>query len=282
MANLEKETVSTQCPICGSAADATLRIFRGFRIARCTTCRFVFVNPRPALNSLVALYAGVKSNPFFSEGFESTDTELPALNSVLQQIRHYVPTGRLLEVGCGRGDFLTLARTAGFSVTGCDFFGAHRLPDGIASFDGTLAQAQLTSNSFDVVVIRNVLEHVFDPNVELNEIRRILKSGAYLYVKVPNVAFEHGLGCRLVFGREHDFDPPIHLNHFSSASLIALLKKAGFQFISWSLERPTLYPSGIKHFVRQTGYRLIEAAFSLTYGRAFPKIVLSCVARKTC
>ena len=282
MANLEKETVSTQCPICGSAADATLRIFRGFRIARCTTCRFVFVNPRPALNSLVALYAGVKSNPFFSEGFESTDTELPALNSVLQQIRRYVPTGRLLEVGCGRGDFLTLARTAGFSVTGCDFFGAHRLPDGIASFDGTLAQAQLTSNSFDVVVIRNVLEHVFDPNVELNEIRRILKSGAYLYVKVPNVAFEHGLGCRLVFGREHDFDPPIHLNHFSSASLIALLKKAGFQFISWSLERPTLYPSGIKHFVRQTGYRLIEAAFSLTYGRAFPKIVLSCVARKTC
>jgi SAM-dependent methyltransferase len=235
------------------------------------------------LDSLVELYAGAKTNPFFSETFESTASELPALRSVLRQISRYVPTGRLLEVGCGRGDFLMLARAAGFSVTGCDFFGAHKRPDDdIASFDGTLAQAQLSSNSFDIVVIRNVLEHVFDPNVELAEIRRILKSGAYLYVKVPNVAFEHGLGCRLVFGREHDFDPPFHLNHFSSAALIALLKKAGFQFISWSLERPTLYPSGVKHLVRQSGYRLIEAAFFLTHGQAFPKIVLSCVARKTC
>jgi SAM-dependent methyltransferase len=282
MANLSNENVSAQCPICGSASDATLRIVRGFRIAECTTCRFVFVNPRPALDNLVALYAGAKTNPFFSEAFENTASELPALKTVLRKIRRYVPTGRLLEVGCGRGDFLMLARTAGFSVTGCDFFGAHNRPDGIASFDGTLSQAQLTNNSFDIVVIRNVLEHVFDPNVELNEIRRILKSGAYLYVKVPNVAFEHGLGCRLVFGREHDFDPPFHLNHFSSASLIALLQKAGFQFVSWSLERPTLYPLGLRHLVRQSGYKLIEAAFFLTHGRAFPRIVLSCVARKNC
>ena len=282
MANLAKETVSAQCPICDSASDATFRIVRGFRIAQCTTCRFVFVNPRPALDNLVALYAGAKTNPFFSEAFESTASELPTLKSVLRKIRRYVPAGELLEVGCGRGDFLMLARTAGFSVTGCDFFGAHKRPEGIASFDGTLAQAQLSSNSFDIVVIRNVLEHVFDPNVELNEIRRILKSGAYVYVKVPNVAFEHGLGCRLVFGREHDFDPPFHLNHFSSASLMALLQRAGFQFVSWSLERPTLYPLGVKHLVRQSGYRLIETAFFLTHGRAFPKIVLSCVARKTC
>jgi SAM-dependent methyltransferase len=242
----------------------------------------VFVNPRPALDNLVALYAGEKTNPFFAEAFENTASELPALKSVLRKIRRYVPAGQLLEVGCGRGDFLMLARSAGFSVTGCDFFGAHKRPESIASFDGTLAQAQLSGNSFDVVVIRNVLEHVFDPNVELNEIRRILKSGAYLYVKVPNVAFEHGLGCRLVFGREHDFDPPFHLNHFSSASLMALLQKAGFEFISWSLERPTRYSLGVKHFVRQSGYGLIQSAFFLTRGKAFPKIVLSCVARKTC
>lgn len=282
MADLANATVNAQCPICGSGSDATLRIVRGFRIAQCTTCRFVFVNPRPALDELVTLYAGAKTNPFFSEAFESITSERPALRSVLQQIRRYVPTGRLLEVGCGRGDFLILAQSAGFSVTGCDFFGAHKRPEGIVSYDGTLAQAQLSSNSFDIVVIRNVLEHVFDPNMELNEIRRILKSDAYLYIKVPNVSFEHGLGCRLVFGREHDFDPPFHLNHFSSASLMALLQKAGFEFISWSLERPTLYSLGVKHFARLSGYGLIQTAFFLTQGRAFPKIVLSCVARKTC
>ncbi|MGH7793418.1 MAG: hypothetical protein ACREQ2_00730 [Candidatus Binatia bacterium] len=116
--------------------------------------------------------------------------------------------------------------------------------------------------------------------MDLSEIRRILNPRGYLYVKVPNIVFEHGLGCRLVFGREHDFDPPFHLNHFSQASLIAVLEKAGFQFISWCLERPTLYPRGVKNFIRQSGYRLTQIASFVTGARAFPKIVLSCVARK--
>ncbi|MGH7793417.1 MAG: methyltransferase domain-containing protein [Candidatus Binatia bacterium] len=107
------------------------------------------------MDSLVTLYAGAKTNPFFSDAFESAASELPVLRSVLRQIRNHAPSGRLLEVGCGRGDFLVLARTAGFAVAGCDCFGGHKWAgDGIVSYDGTLAQAKLSDNSFDIVVMR--------------------------------------------------------------------------------------------------------------------------------
>jgi SAM-dependent methyltransferase len=107
--------------------------------------------------------------------------------------------------------------------------------------------------------IRNVLEHLFDPNSEIREIRRILKSNGHLYLKVPNVEFEHGFNCRLVFGKEHAFEPPYHLNYFSPASLQAFLGKAGFSLRSWYLEQPTLTRRWPSKFIRQTGYRLIQA-----------------------
>jgi SAM-dependent methyltransferase len=131
------------------------------------------------------------------------------------------------------------------------------------------------------VVIRNVLEHLFDPNAEIREIRRILKPNGYVYLKVPNVEFEHGFNCRLVFGKEHVFEPPYHLNYFSPASLQKFLDKSGFGFLSWFLEQPTLTPRWRSNLIRQTGYRLFQTLSLLTGGKSFPKILLSCVVQKT-
>jgi SAM-dependent methyltransferase len=148
-------------------------------------------------------------------------------------------------------------------------------------YDGTLTQAKLRDDFFDIVVIRNVLEHLFDPNIDLQEIRRILKPNGYVYVKVPNGLYEHGFRCRLIFGRQHNFDPPYHLNHFHPTSLKTVLAKAKLQFVSWSVEQPTIYSQRIKNLARQTGYRVAQASFILTGRRLpFPQIVLSCIARK--
>jgi 2-polyprenyl-3-methyl-5-hydroxy-6-metoxy-1,4-benzoquinol methylase len=242
----------------------------------------MFVNPRPSKEEVRALYADERTNPYFSDTHEPLKLELPVLKQVLQQVRQYVPGGELLEIGCGRGDFLRISQCSGFSVSGCDIFGGH-IPEvsGATLYDGTLSEVNFPENAFDVVVMRNVLEHVFDPETELKEIRRILKPNGYLYVKVPNVAFEYGLKCRLVFGREHTFDPPYHLNYFRPHSLKTILEKNGFHLISWLLEQPTLNPSRrIENFVRQAGFRAIQWCYILSGGRAFPKIVLACAAKK--
>ncbi len=281
METLVDANVTVPCPICGSVSDSTLMLFKGYRIARCLNCDFIFLNPRPAEDRLVGLYANHRQNPYFAEGYEPVEYELPVLAKIVRQIETYVRQGHLLEIGCGRGDFLKLAQTRGFSVTGCDIFGGQKPAlDGISFFDGTLKEAGFGAESFDVVVIRNVLEHLFDPNSEIREIRRILKPNGHLYLKVPNVEFEHGFNCRLVFGKEHAFEPPYHLNYFSPASLLAFLGKAGFSFRSWYLEQPTLTPKWTSNLIRQTGYRVIQTVSLLTGGKSFPKILLSCVAQK--
>ena len=274
--------VTVPCPLCGAVSDSTLMLFNGFRIARCLQCDFIFLNPRPAEDKLLSLYANHRQNPYFSDDYEPVEYELPVLSKIIRQIETYIPSGHLLEIGCGRGDFLKLAQARGFSATGCDIFGGNQPAcPGISFFDGKLKDAGFAPDSFDVVVIRNVLEHLFDPNAEIREIRRILKPNGYVYLKVPNVEFEHGFNCRLVFGKEHAFEPPYHLNYFSPASLQEFLRKSGFGFLSWYLEQPTLTPKWTSNLIRQTGYRLFQTLSLLTAGKSFPKILLSCVVQKT-
>lgn len=275
------DRVMVQCPICGSASDSTFMFLTGFRIARCSGCGFIFVNPRPSEDSLLTLYSNQRTNVSFKPDYEPLEYEYPVLSQVIRKVQDYVPAGDLLEVGCGRGDFLRIAQTRGFSVAGCDIFGEQKPAyKGIVFYDGPLKRAKLPEGCFDVVVIRNILEHFFDPNVELKEIRRILKPNGYLYLKVPNVVFEHGFRCKLVFGRKHNLEPPYHLNYFSPASLQAFLKNGQFQFVSWLLEQPTFYSKWTLNLKRQAGFRLIKALYFLSGGRMFPKITLSCIAQK--
>jgi SAM-dependent methyltransferase len=275
------ETVTVPCLVCGSASHTPLLWFRGFRIARCLGCGFVFVNPRPTQASLLQLYTNPDENPFFAETYEELQYEAAVLLKVVQTIQTHVRGGELLEVGCGRGDLLRIAQARGFSVTGCDFFGdkAPELP-GASFHEGTLGEATFPEHAFDVVVVRNMLEHVFDPNREIAEIRRVLQPHGYLYLKVPNIRFEYGLGCRLVFGKRHAFEAPYHLNHFAPKTLTRFLHRAGFEVVAWSLEQPTPSPRWGVNVARQAGYRAIRGIARLTGGRMFPRILLCCLARK--
>jgi 2-polyprenyl-3-methyl-5-hydroxy-6-metoxy-1,4-benzoquinol methylase len=276
------DKVWIRCLLCGSGSDATFMFVKGYRIARCVNCNFIFVNPRPTQQSLLGLYSNQQTNPFHKERYEAFEYELPVLTKIIRKIQQYIPTGELLEVGCGRGDFLRVARLNGFSVSGCDVFGGRTpVSDGITFYDSTLKDVKLPENSFDVVVIRNILEHLFNPNVEILEVKRILRPKGYLYIKVPNAEFEHGLRCRLVFGRKHVMEPPYHLNYFSPNTLHTFLINAQFEFLSWHLEQPTLHPKWTKNLLWQTGYGLIKMSSFLSAGKIFPKPLLSCLAVNT-
>ncbi|HXH08794.1 MAG TPA: class I SAM-dependent methyltransferase [Alphaproteobacteria bacterium] len=281
MEYLGADTVLIRCLLCGSASDSTLLFYRGYRIARCLDCNFIFVNPRPTEQALLRLYSNQQANPFLKRHFEALDCELPVLVKIIGKIQKYLPSGKLLEIGCGRGDFLRVAQLHGFSVTGCDIFGGCMpVIDDTTFYDGTLKDAKFADCSFDIVVIRNTLEHLFNPNIELEEIMRILKPGGYLYTKVPNVEFEYGFRCRLLYRRNHHFEPPYHLNYFNQASFYRLITNAQFDFLTWILEEPTRHRKWTKNLLRKTGYRFIQASYLLSGGKMFPKPVLACLSRK--
>jgi SAM-dependent methyltransferase len=269
------------CPVCGSTKASFYSSLGGFRMDRCAQCRFVFVNPRPDSEGVSRFYSDPLLNVFGSDAYEPFEYEREGIAKLVAFLGREAPGTRLLEVGCGRGDFLRVAREAGFSVSGCDFFsGVKPQIENATLHDGPLHAAHLPAESLDVVVLRLTLEHLLAPLEDLAEIRRVLKPGGLLYVKVPNLHFEHGLGGRLLHGAGHAFGTPYHLNHFTPATLNRLLAQAGFSALKNFVEQPSRRSSFRSDLPRQALYRLQKLMHAVTFGRFYPMIVLSGVARK--
>jgi SAM-dependent methyltransferase len=273
------DMTTVPCPVCDGRSDETVMPVHGYRMARCAACGFLFVNPRPTETALAAFYSG--ENPYHSEGYEPVAGEQRVLQTLVRALRGRVRGGALLEVGCGRGDLLRAAAAAGFAVSGCDFLGEDRPSiDGVRLYDGPLRTAALPGGSFDVVVSRNTLEHLFDPRAELKEMARVLKPGGLLYLKVPNAAYEQGWLCRLIYRQPHVFEPPYHLNHFTAGSLRRFVETAGLRLAAWSIEPPSPARSRSANLARESYFRTAQALAALTGGRAFPRIILACFAEK--
>ncbi len=138
--------------------------------------------------------------------------------------------GRLLDIACGDGGFLSIMRDAGWEVAGIE-------PDPLAAkfaeqahsirvIANTLPQAQLADQSVDAVTLSHVIEHAADPIGLLRECRRILRPGGKVIVVTPNLA-SHG---------HRDFrdswvhlDPPRHFYLFSPATLRNCCEQAGLR-----------------------------------------------------
>lgn len=140
------------------------------------------------------------------------------------------PPGALLDVGCGNGEFLVRMRGRGWAVKGVEpdptsaaFATTHH---GLDVISGTVEDAGLQRDAFDVVTMSHVIEHVHDPIEVLKECKRLLKPGGRLIVVTPN---RQSLG-RVVFrSRWHGWDVPRHLYAFSRRSLRACAARAGLE-----------------------------------------------------
>jgi 2-polyprenyl-3-methyl-5-hydroxy-6-metoxy-1,4-benzoquinol methylase len=146
-------------------------------------------------------------------------------------------TGRLLDVGCSSGYFLRRAERRGWDVHGLDpdpRAVAYAMAElGLNVRCGTLSDAGLPADSFDVVTLWGVLEHLPDPAAQLRLANRVLRDGGELVVAVPYVRSLNRAVARL--GR-HDWDmlcEPGHLYHFDRRTLTRLVTQADFRAVRW-------------------------------------------------
>lgn len=225
------------CDFCGCSdsdlvfeAKDTNYFYEGvFRLVRCRSCQLVYLNPRPAPESVSYFYPDGDYTCFRRA---AGDNIRLGRNHPVMRIgaNNRKPPGSLLDIGCGNGDFLVAARNAGWTVAGIEpnayARGIARRRVGDEAVASSLVEGNHPSGRFQMVTMWHVLEHLHSPSRALHEVSRILEPGGVLGIAVPNFdSFE-----RRTWGRDWiAVMPPTHLYHFTRRSLCRYLVSAGFQ-----------------------------------------------------
>ncbi|MDP7074018.1 MAG: class I SAM-dependent methyltransferase [Myxococcota bacterium] len=142
--------------------------------------------------------------------------------------------GRLLDVGCGAGLFLSVMRDLGWEVSGTETDAAaaalaRRHVPGAVVHTGLLEDVGLPDAGYDAVTLSHVIEHVPDPESTLRSCARLLRSGGRVVLATPNAC---GLGVSR-FGRSwRGWEVPRHIHVFDPDTLARQVEKSGLTICS--------------------------------------------------
>jgi SAM-dependent methyltransferase len=222
------------CHVCGGARFYYLFSASDYRVVRCDDCGLVFLNPQPSDDELARIYS---ADYFLGSNAEKCSQAVREIKQAtarlyLSEISRYCgpDSGRLLEIGCGDGDFLVTAQAAGWRVTGVDHSATacekarQRLKHGEV-FCGELQPARLEAEQFDLCVISDVIGHIRSPLDFLREIHRVLKPGGTLFIATPSIG---SWSARLMRQKWMEFKAE-HLTYFDPQTLQTALFKSGFR-----------------------------------------------------
>lgn len=249
------------CPLCGSSGEILFsgledRLFGAqgeWSISLCSNtldCGLLWLNPRPLEEDIFKAYVTYYTHPTAS-GVKSLRSRLKssvldlvvyalALCSSMTTERRNVADlhlnelvpGRLLEIGCGDGSFLSRMKNLGWEVEGVDF-DAMAAESAKEKFNvevkvGRLEDMHYPEGAFDAVTLRHVIEHVFDPVKTMREVSRILKPGGTAVLLTPNTK---SLGLQTFGVNWRGLEPPRHIHLFSPNTLASVARKSGLEVV---------------------------------------------------
>jgi len=253
----EKRSVKI-CHVCRSARFYYLFSILDHRVVRCDDCGLVFLNPQPSDEELGRIYSADYFLGSESEAGRQAVSNLKQATArfYLSEIQRYYggKKGRLLEVGCGDGDFLVSAEAAGWQVTGIEYSEAacekarQRLKNGTVR-SGELPAAKLPAEQFDLCVLSDVIEHVRSPLDFLKEIHRVLKPGGALFIATPA---SDSWSARLMRQKWMEFKPE-HLTYFDRQNL-----------------QTALFNSGFSEIIVQPGWKILNFDYIKLHFQRFP------------
>mgnify|MGYP001150036401 CR=1 FL=1 len=213
-------------------------------MVECRSCGAVFVGEDPASIDFGALYGKSYytggSDAVFADYVGQEAARRAQARRKLATLRWLPPRvarrGRLLDVGCAAGFFLAEAR-AYYEVQGVELsdwssaYARDRL--GLPVITGTLPDAKLPADHYDVVTLWDVIEHVPDPVPLLAEAARVLRPGGRLVLTTGDWGSAY---ARAKGADWHLMTPPWHLTMFSRATLAVAARRAGLTPVGWRSE----------------------------------------------
>ena len=255
------------CPLCGKKK-AKLHLSHKtkspsgentiFNLFKCSICDLLFIYPRPSDEVLRTYYLGsyysyearINSVSFGDSplsryvlhryyGYKHIEIKNVTiwhkflaffLKTLFFNIPPYIKDGKVLDIGCGSGNYLYKLNKIGWQIYGLDIdkdacnFAMDSV--GVEVYCGNIFDANYPDNFFNVVTMWHTLEHVSDPLSVLNECKRIIKNNGWLFIGVPNT---DSLEFSLLKEKWMHLDIPRHLFDFQPKNLKILLEKAGFE-----------------------------------------------------
>jgi len=231
------------CPICNCSKIDKIReiksdvfddsrLYKNIVILKCSRCGHVFNKlTKKDIDSLMIYYNEeyAPSNLSYSCG-DRPGSDTKDAGKRYKQLyaflsRYITKKSKILDVGCAMGGFLRFLRKKGYE----NLYGIDPIKEYVNASDnenikvGDVSSVPFESNSFDVVILDQVLEHVFDLKLALSEIKRVLIYGGLCCVSVPN---------------EQQYDDVYfylmkeHVQHFNYLGLKRLANLNGFEVIN--------------------------------------------------
>ena len=213
------------CPLCESADAVSVLGGQPFHLVRCRKCSLTYTRPLPSPQELEKLY----SDDFYPTGTTTMKQVRTLLHRIVLRQRYrplsHRKPGRLLDVGCGDGDYLRYMRSRGWDVHGTETSSAAIRLARLKGIEPVASASVFPTGYFDAVTLWHVIEHLPDPASELVELHRIVKTDGVLVAEVPNMNSWMYTICREDW---FPLDIPRHLQHFTPRTLRMLLDKCGF------------------------------------------------------
>jgi len=216
----------TQCIVCESSRIKPFGdYYEQCGLVKCQNCGLVFMEKIPTPEEL---------NNYYSRYSYEREVAIPPLtikryHELLDEFEGYRKTGRLLDVGCGRGWFLKEAKKRGWEVYGTEYseIAIERCSaQGIEMRSGALQQGMFPDAYFDVITSFEVIEHINNPNDDLALIAKFVRKGGLFYCTTPN------FNSAMRFYLKTDYNVigyPEHLTYYTRKTLKHVVEKHGFK-----------------------------------------------------
>lgn len=197
-------------------------------IVKCDRCDMIYENPRFEDRIILESYKNAQNKVHDSQ----SEIRAKSFFKALTKLEKFIPNpgAKVLDVGTAGGSFLVAAKKFGYKVDGLEpslsLVEAANKKD-LNVFHGTIENNNLNNQSYDMICLWDVLEHVCDPKEALLSLSKLLKPNGILLINFPDV----GTFQAKIFGKYFWWYLSVHLHYFTKKTITELSTLCGLRVV---------------------------------------------------